>query len=567
MGLRGSLAGIKLTDIFQMLAMSQQEQTLTVRRGHEKRIFYFSPGSISVILSLADETAMLGQILVGLGYLTDKEMQLALRAQSTDPRRVGEILVEMGICQQEQINEALKIQVESAIYDMLFWEAGTFEVTEGPMENVSGAGQRVICLSFDPSGLMMEAARRMDEWESIRQVIPSIDVVFYRSAENEDELPPEDGSLLAEKVFAYVDGQRRVREIVESCRLPAFDVCAALTMLLKQGRIRTATTEELLDLAQSYIRNQKPELALAVCEQVAAGSEGNEEVLARLGHFYEKLNYNERAAKALASAGKLLLDAARFSEAIDALDRASQLNRNDPEIKENLLSALNESGKVDRAISVARVLSQAFFKRGEYARARAMCQFILSHRGKDQEARFLLTEIHLATGNVQAAAAESNILAHTQPYGEDRHLKMLKSRIERLGQSDTRSLPVAQAEPARAMHPGGARGPLVAVFVVFLLLLVAGGGAWLWTERAAAQARGDVDRHAQELLLQKRYIEAIAEYETIVHSYPWTSTARELKRLVISLKLRQQQENGSRTSRALDDSMLSMSDNPEPRSP
>lgn len=565
MGLKGNLDGIKLTDIFQMLAMSQREQTLTVWRGRDKRVFYFTPGSINVILSPDVETALLGQILVGMGYLSQTQMDEALKRQQNDPRRIGEILVDMGLCTPEQIEECLKIQLESTIYDLLLWDFGTFEVTEGPPQVAHTDGQRVLCVTFDPSGLLMEAARRMDEWDTIRQTIPSLDLVFVRTAENSDDLPPAEGSLLAEKILAYVDGRRRVRDIVDACHLPAFDVSFALAQLLNQGRIRNATSDELLEMIQEHLREKDNDRALSFCEQLAATAESNEDILVKVGRIYERLGYNERAAQALATAGKLYLDTARFNEAIEALDKASQLNRDDLEIKEHLLSALSESGRVDRAISVARVLTQAFHRRGEYARARAMCQFILTHRSQDVEARFSLTEIHLATGNLQAAAAESNILAHILPYGQDQRLKTLRSRIERGG------LPSAHTHNARVdLHPEArtqsrAHAPLLITFVALLLILVTGGGLWLWMERAAAQARGEIDRHAQELLIEKRYTDAIAQYQSVVEKYPLTSTARELKRLIVSLKLKQQNERSTGAASATLGTRLSLSttDNPQ----
>jgi len=553
MALRGSLAGIKLSDIFQMLAMSQQEQTLVVRCDHDKRIFHFTPGSVSVYLSAGDETAMLGEVLVGLGYLSEKDMERALAVRRRNQRRLGEVLLDMGLCEQEQVDEALKLQVESAIYTLLGWDAGSFEVKEGrPDDAEMGEGARVICVSFEPSALLMEAARRMDEWDSIRQFVPSSDTVLCPTAQGGDELAPEASSLLVEKILALVDGGRMVRDIVQASKLPAFDVSAALAELVKQGRARLATTEELFDIFHLHVRSKDTKRALAVCELINRSAEGDEAVLTRLGQCYEKLQHNEEASAALANAGKLLLDAGQLSEAIEALDHAAQLNRSDLQVRERLFSALNEGGKIDRALSLARMLAQAYFKRREYARARETCQFVLAQRPKDEEARFLLIEIHLATGNVQAAAAESNVLTMARPYGEDVRLKTLRSRIDRLDHTPPEHR--KQGAPSLQRPPAPARGRRFPIAVVAaVLLLLAAGGGWLWMERAAAQARGDVDLRAQRLLQQQRYNEAIAEYQTLIDSYPYTTTARALKRLVVDLRIRQQKRAPVTRGSSVDD--------------
>jgi len=539
MGLRGNLAGIRLSDIFQMLSVSQQEQTLIVRRDRDKKVFYFSPQGISVFMTPSDETRMLGEILIGLGHVSQKDMVRALNLQRHEKSRLGEILVKLGVCEQKQIEQALKLQVESAIFDLLTWDAGSFEVKEGqPGPTDVADATRVICLTFDPSGLLVEAARRMDEWDGIRQYIPSVNIVLCPIARNSDGLAPEESSLLVEKIFEHVDGRTMVRDIIKRTMLPAFDVCAGLAQLVQQGRVRLATLDELLKLAQTHHRGKDTNRAITICEQVAEGAGSNEEILSKVGRLYHRLGYSEKAAKALAAAGKLHLDAGRINEAIKLLDLAAQLNRSDLKIRRILLAALHEGGKHDRALSVARVLGELYFKRGEYAKAREICQAILREHTNDEEARFLLTEIYLATGNVEAATAESNILARSLPYGEDHRLRQLKSRIAggrntfvQEGNLETKSTdkPIRKAS-------GTFRRVLTAAFV--LLCIIAGSG-WLWMENTAVRARGDVDRRAQMLYGQDRVREIIAEYETIIASYPYTSTARQLGQLVESLKIRQ----------------------------
>ena len=53
---------------------------------------------------------LLGEVLVGLKYVTPEKLEEVLRRQKADGRRLGEILVELKVCTHKQIYEALGLQ-------------------------------------------------------------------------------------------------------------------------------------------------------------------------------------------------------------------------------------------------------------------------------------------------------------------------------------------------------------------------------------------------------------------------------------------------------------------------
>src|SRR6476469_258977 len=56
----------------------------------------------------------LGEVLVGLKYVETKDVDMALDQQRKDGRRLGEILVEKGVCSYQQVYEALTLQQRMA---------------------------------------------------------------------------------------------------------------------------------------------------------------------------------------------------------------------------------------------------------------------------------------------------------------------------------------------------------------------------------------------------------------------------------------------------------------------
>jgi tetratricopeptide (TPR) repeat protein len=153
----------------------------------------------------------------------------------------GSIYFDSGrICHAAIVNRPL--DTENAVYTLFTWTSGTFNFEPG-VEPEEGA-ERV---SVDPQSLLLEGARRVDEWSLIEKKIPSFDVVFSidrpRLTTNRDTLSPEQEALLP-----LLDGHRDINGLIRDSGLGEFEVGKALygllnaSFLLPVGRKRTTPT-------------------------------------------------------------------------------------------------------------------------------------------------------------------------------------------------------------------------------------------------------------------------------------------------------------------------------------
>jgi tetratricopeptide (TPR) repeat protein len=153
----------------------------------------------------------------------------------------GSIYFDSGrICHAAIVNRPL--DTENAVYTLFTWTSGTFNF-EPNVEPEDGA-ERV---SVDPQSLLLEGARRVDEWSLIEKKIPSFDVVFSidrsRLMLNRDPLSPEQEALLP-----LIDGHRDINGLIRDSGLGEFEVGKALygllnaSFLLPVGRKRTTPT-------------------------------------------------------------------------------------------------------------------------------------------------------------------------------------------------------------------------------------------------------------------------------------------------------------------------------------
>jgi len=139
---------------------------------------------------------------------------------------------------------------EEAIYSLAIWNQGEFQFNPGEEPERQ-------TITKSNTNLLMEAARRLDEWRVLSKKIPSVEhVPELLARENRHEqvtLNPQEWMLITK-----IDGHRSIADIGRAVNLSSFDVAKILygmitgeLVQLKKKFNRDADTEngELVDLA------------------------------------------------------------------------------------------------------------------------------------------------------------------------------------------------------------------------------------------------------------------------------------------------------------------------------
>lgn len=130
-----------------------------------------------------------------------------------------------------------EIEGEDAIYALALWSQGSFQFSPGVESE-----DRTI--SRSNTNLLLEAARRSDEWKILSKKIPATDsvpvLVAREGTEGQVTLTP-----LEWKVVTKTDGLRSIEEIARALKTSAFDVAKTLyglvtAELVEVGRARAA---------------------------------------------------------------------------------------------------------------------------------------------------------------------------------------------------------------------------------------------------------------------------------------------------------------------------------------
>jgi tetratricopeptide (TPR) repeat protein len=231
MAIRGSLKEASLPDVLQLLSMGKKTGCLSVTHRNSFGYIYFDKGRICYA-SIVNRRDRLGDMLVKNGIVTQGQLESAVLLQDRRrDKRLGELLVELGALSEDELHRAIRIQIEEAVYFLFTWSQGTFNFEADVVPD-----QHDHVVSINPESLLLEGARRVDEWGLVEKKIPSFDLVFEM---DRSKVFTSDAALTDEQraVLELVDGSRDVQGIIDASGLVEFEVGKALYGLLNAGFI------------------------------------------------------------------------------------------------------------------------------------------------------------------------------------------------------------------------------------------------------------------------------------------------------------------------------------------
>ena len=229
MAIKGSLSEASLTDVLQLLALGQKTGALSLAREGSLGAIHFDRGRI-VHATLVNRYDRLGDRLVRDGALTpDVLARLVATVAPADDRDLADALLEQNLVDREQLEAVYREQVEEAVFHLFSWSQGTFT-----FEADSRPSLRENLVSINADSLLLEGARRVDEWTQIAKKIPSLDLIFEidqsRIAHREVPLSAEQ-----QRIASWLDGTNDVSAIVLRSGLNEFEVGKAIFGLLTAG--------------------------------------------------------------------------------------------------------------------------------------------------------------------------------------------------------------------------------------------------------------------------------------------------------------------------------------------
>lgn len=190
MSLQGSLKHLHLADVIQLISVSGKTGLFHLKRGDTAGLLYLKDGNI--------------------------------------------VHAEVG-----------DIKGEDAVYELAIWDDGEFYF-EPDIE------PKVRSINKSNTNLLMEAARRMDEWRVLSRKIPSLELVPEFIMEQSQDRGQIQLSTSEWVILTRINGKNNIRAISRLCNIPVFEVCKILYGLV---------THSLINLKTSHGAVPQPEIS------------------------------------------------------------------------------------------------------------------------------------------------------------------------------------------------------------------------------------------------------------------------------------------------------------------
>ena len=153
-----------------------------------------------------------------------------------------------------------RLRGDSAVYEMAIWSQGNFSFNPGEKSEQ-------VTIHMSNASLMMEAARRLDEWRVLSRKIPSLDLVPYFTSREQGAdqvtLSPQEWILVTR-----IDGELTIEEIADELKWAPFDVSKLLFGMITTGLVALGNPGDASDGIQRWRTGPNPVTLLGLAEKI-----------------------------------------------------------------------------------------------------------------------------------------------------------------------------------------------------------------------------------------------------------------------------------------------------------
>ncbi|GAC1555163.1 MAG: hypothetical protein NVS3B10_16230 [Polyangiales bacterium] len=314
MAIEGPLRELGIHDVFQLLDLSRKTGALRVTSDlrDDAGDVLFDGGKV-IHASVRSNPTSIERILRTAGKLSDADLAAATAVRE-EGLGLGDRLVLAGVITQRELERQLRQAIESVVFELMSWREGFFSFEECAVNDVPIDAR----IRISTESLLMEGARRIDEWSRIADKVPSLSVVPVLSPVDDDRASVLDLLPHEWEVLMMIDAARDLRGIAAALGRSEFEIAKIAYGLVSTGVV--GLQQPARPSVTTLAAMASPDDAIRTAREALAGGR-NESALssARVA-----LEIAPTSTDARLIAARALLRLRRFEDAVDELRRAVQ---------------------------------------------------------------------------------------------------------------------------------------------------------------------------------------------------------------------------------------------------
>lgn len=250
MSLKGNIETFRLSSILQMLNYEMRTGKLTIRFSDNFIQIFLYEGDI-IYATETRTTNRLGDLLKEAGYISQAILDDCLALSRNNKDKFGKTLVKKGYISLEKLNEFIMRQAENTVYNVLLSESGEFEYADTTI-NLDGTYD----FKIDTMFVLLEAARRIDELEILKEQIPG-ESSIPKIADSANDSVKTSLDANERRLLSVINGKLTIRQIFDKSGFDDYEAYKILNSLISAGLVGFNQAKRTSDLAKEVIIHAK----------------------------------------------------------------------------------------------------------------------------------------------------------------------------------------------------------------------------------------------------------------------------------------------------------------------
>jgi len=230
LSIEGNLSETAFARILHNLYSLRATGLLHLENNNLKKVVYIRNGyPIFVRSNLVRE--FLGQMLVRTGLLSDEVLAESLEASKQSNQRHGTALIEMGLLEPHQLNDALRTQVLDKLLDIFSWPEGKYRFVQAREFK-----QGVTSIDLSPANLILQGLRDHANRDQVLKILEPHFEHYLQQAESPlYRFQDIQLSVNEQRILASCQGNETLSEVLKRHLLSRKEAEPLLAALLTTG--------------------------------------------------------------------------------------------------------------------------------------------------------------------------------------------------------------------------------------------------------------------------------------------------------------------------------------------
>jgi hypothetical protein len=242
----GQLRDFQLVELVQAMGMGSSSGALHLTRIDGRRgIIYFNEGALIWCREYDRQALALGAVLQQLNWISANDLEEHFKRTVSDPfgELMGQQLVDRHLITEQQLAEALRLQILWSVREMSLWSEGVYAFHHNEDPPPRTASQRV-----EMEKAALEIVRYQYEWNDLRQWLPDGMHTQLRMGLEPPQGHPLVFAASVWRVLTRVNAFQTPRRIATALRQPEMDLARVLAPLVRDGLLYASVGEHSVGL-------------------------------------------------------------------------------------------------------------------------------------------------------------------------------------------------------------------------------------------------------------------------------------------------------------------------------